>query len=278
MKSENSNTFIDSRGRDIDDVYFYYGKINKAEVDEFELRNRIYKRRDEETKKIPKGGMYCMPEEFFTICNHRYSTDLNKNFRNVQYLYDEDTLYWIYCLKIEHLYQFKFIGQNCSISIAKQILSINGFELGFKRKKYMQYIKEEPLQEIVEVYFNESSLKLLVLRTDGLNITGASMYFRKFENKYPSYTFVTNRLFDNDLMCIPLIDKYEEFDMGDVLYWTSIVDITADGEDKKIFYQDTYDDNNLYFDKENYERMLETIFNKIQTNKQDSNGSLVQYG
>lgn len=268
----------DCKERDLDDIYLYYGREKLSNIDKDALHNHLYKTRV--NHKLPKLGTYCMPEELFEFIGEEHSNKINKMFRNVQYIIINDKLYWIYCLDINGLYDFSFIGDNMSIYMARSILTSNGYELGFKRKNNSD---GTPLSKIVEVWFNPLTLMVVVLKTPVNNfvITNRSLYYRKFEgdevecnNKYTS-------LNQDIIIRVPFTDSYCEDDK--YINWSSLIDMSVeeDPSDFVLTIKD-YTANTLYFNVCDYHKMLVSIFNCKSNNlpqyQQYYNGPLAQPG
>lgn len=285
MLFDGSNTsLVDSKGRLFDDVYIYYGEELISHVDDYEIRNRIWKSRIDHF--APKDGYYCDPEEFFgCVVGYKHSRSINKNFRNVQYIKTGTKIYWVYCLNMNDLYRFKFIGNNMSIALSRTLLTTHGYELGFKRKKIVdtslksrlisdQFDKVNVLNlfQTIEVWYNPETLKLFVMKVEGFNIVERRLYYKKFESEMVCTPF-TNKIFDTSDICVPLVQEYDEDSKHDWLFWTTIIDMSISLTNNEsisrpsykpeaILHDVDYTINELFFNKSDYENMLRIIFNK----------------
>lgn len=218
----------DCRGREFDDTLIYYGCKEFEKVDPLKFRNHLYKARRADGK-IPRNGRYCLAgelaEELYNIDGDgSHVTGLNKNFRNVQYIRCGDMLYWVYCLNMDNLKLFSFIGFNISYPVLNKILSGAGYYMG-----YIHHISEYTGVR-TEVWYNPDKLVLAVFAFDGSNkLVKKNCYLRKFEKEHVIKTGNTGCMFENHAISnVPLmaIGEYDALQSDNSrLWWTGIVNM-----------------------------------------------------
>lgn len=253
------NDILDCKKRVMDDIYLYYGKERISNIDKSKLTNHSFKMR--EKHKLPKCGQYCMPEELFGKIGIEYATKINKMFRNVQYIAVGNILYWVYCLDMEGLQDFYFIGDNVSAVISNRVLTGKGYKLGFKREYDANGYK---LSKAVEVWFQPESLLLIVLKIPVYHffILNRCMYYRKFESEKITNNTKYTSITDDIIIRIPLTDSYHDND--EVLVWPEIIDVSVDEDESgHVMTRADYDANCLLFDQGDYKEMLEIMFNAV---------------
>lgn len=256
---------LDCRGRDFDTTIIYYGREPQSNVDPDWIRNHTWKLKNDGHN--PRDGYYCTPQEFYDLLSlhgdGQLMSTLNINFRNVQYISSGGFIYWVFCMRTNNLYKFKFIGKNVSSGICEYIMHSNGFELGYiHTKKYVEAL------ERTEVWYNPEKILVCLFRfIDGIpGMIEQLVYYRHFENDVCS-TVYTNCVFEtnNNYILVPLTTKDEWDDIikisgsSDILPWTYHVAV-----DKHHMLNDMdfdRDIKNERFSMINYTEMLETIFN-----------------
>lgn len=246
----NHNMILDINGRTFEDTIFYCNRENELLIDEYVLRNHLYKARKE--RKIPKGGVYCTPPELFLIDGVRDQAHLiNINFRNVQYIKDDEILYWIFCLQKSNLYRFNFVGRNMTEGVLRIIMDNSNFSLGFER-----HVDKRDIQ----VWYNPHSMYILVVHIEQRKIVNKYIYYKKFDMDIVC-TGYTTALFKEESYKnnIPLCERYTN--------WTSIVNVmTSDEFDERKTCLTPFEIEEACRihpeHSSNYEEMLKYLFNK----------------
>lgn len=283
---------IDCNGRAFGKTVLYYGVEDLDKIDELKFRNHIWKSRAV-NGDIPKFGNYITAEElgqkmYDIDKDPRHLTELNINFRNVQYVQCGNKIFWIYCFDPGNIYLFRFIGKNLSPKMLENLLSSVGFKLGYIHHPS----KPEPEGSHVDVWYNPRRMIVLVFYFDEFNnIVKKKTYFKRFDSTHIVKTSDTTCVFEraNKFMYVPLMDigEYDRsMSIREVVPWTRIIELTeqihdtsgidsmhweeGEGGYKYSFIDSGYlttaeyeeDIKDPRFDSSNYDEMLTVIFNK----------------
>lgn len=255
---------LDCRGRDFDSTIIYYGYLSKDLPEEYEIRNHTWKAKS--NGKTPRNGVYCTPQEFYEELevNGGSGTSislLNINFRNVQYIYSGEYIYWVYCLKSLNLYKFKFIGDNITSGVLKELMSISGFELGYIHTFYPTRCDTD--HWCTEVWYNPQKLYIATF-TFASGIKGFvdhMIYFKKFESDDIIRSSNTSDIITpSDYINVP-IKTITCLDKDNIIKsWSNIIQ-TEPGSVTLDIYDLECDSKNQRFSWHNYNEMLKKLFN-----------------
>ena len=248
---------VDCKGRDYDSNVMYYGKASINSIPEEYTKNRTWKVRI--NGRLPKGGYYCMPDELEEeLAQHGASlSKLNNKFRNVQYIPAGDMIYWVYCMKPDCLYRFKFIGSNLSPKFTEALMYSNGFEIGYTHR-----IDDE---SYIDLWYNLDRLCVVTLEYCGNVLIDNTIYYRRSGSDRITQTGYTSYIFEKDrFITEPLFDNksVEEFAWSKVIFMSST--LTADESYMALTEKDFEVDRYLpRFSEVNYNEMLHKVFNKV---------------
>ena len=250
---------VDCNGNSFDEHYLYYNREKASNISKRDLRNHTWMMRDD-NGRLPRTGIYSMPEELFGFDKKlpsEMAKSLNRKFGNVQYIQYGDYIYWIYCIRSIHIYDFKFIGTNMTRKMLHAILESNGYRMGYLHKSIDR--------KDVETWYHPDKLYLATFEIDQETnmLERKSVYYKKFEHRRMTYTDKTFALFDKrQFVNVPLIDEYG----CDSLGWSKYVNCTSYLETtsymKEGLTKQDFDFDKEYFDREYYDEMLVNCFNK----------------
>lgn len=88
-------------------------------------------------------------------------------------------------------------------------------------------------------------------------------YYRKFESDEIICDTKYSSILPDIIIRVPLTNSYQDDDI--FLKWSSVIDVSVDEDkDDYILTVDDYGANHLLFDREDYERMMEIMFNYVR--------------
>lgn len=244
----------DCKGRDMNGKIILYGNfsnINESKMNdvvEHTFMSRIGGR-------TPKGGKYYLPEELEAALKHGHFKSvscINSNFRNVQYIFndDETQLFWVYAIKETNLHGFKFVGSEMSIGVLDKLMRCHGYKVGYA---HVETDRNSTDKEITKIYFNQlrsiAAAFSYRFAHDGWTVVGTTVVYRKFESSKVEETDYTGFLFDNKVQTASIYRQEDVEKMG--LMWNDQIWL----EHFPIY--EVYDIRKVKIDKETMEKDLE---------------------
>lgn len=226
----------DCKGRNMEGSVLLYGDFMRITDDNREsIRNHELKVRVRGS--IPKKGRYYTPYELRGILKSNSMnmnlSDINMNFRNVQYLYDKfhEHIFWVYAIRESNLEGFDFLGNDLSLSTVDKLMTINEYELGFahatkSNKIKIYYNRQRSIVVILDYeYAYRADVGVGIYRSKSVNVV-----YRPFESMYPHETDFTGFLFNSSMQTIPIYTSEEALEItcgcsyNKNIAWTQFLD------------------------------------------------------